>query len=113
MYLQPAIDQKYSRWLHLQIRPSTLPFLDPAKFIAHGKAKTKAPVDGRWTLAFMDDESCKSALSMIVEEIDLQSHEVEKRLRPLLNHEGAIDVPDTSTHPPEASSSTATPSNSL
>lgn len=113
MYLQPAIDQKYSRWLHLQIRPSTLPFLDPAKFITHGKAKTKAPVDGRWTLAFMDDESCKSALSMTLEEIDLQSNEVEKRLKPLLNHEGAIDVPDTSTHPPEASSSTATPSNSL
>ncbi|KAJ6742030.1 hypothetical protein OIU85_016144 [Salix viminalis] len=109
----PAIDQKYSRWLHLQIRPSTLPFLDPAKFITHGKAKTKAPVDGRWTLAFMDDESCKSALSMTLEEIDLQSNEVEKRLKPLLNHEGAIDVPDTSTHPPEASSSTATPSNSL
>lgn len=114
MCLQPTIDQKYSSWLHLRIRPSTLPFLDPAKLITHGKAKTKAPVDGRWTLAFMDDESCKSALSMILEEIDLQSNEVEKRLKPLLNHEGAIDVPDTSPHPPDdASSSTATPSNSL
>ncbi|KAL9361688.1 hypothetical protein Peur_044473 [Populus x canadensis] len=110
----PTIDQKYSRWLHLRIRPSTLPFLDPAKLITHGKAKTKAPVDGRWTLSFMDDESCKSALSMILEEIDLQSNEVKKRLKPLLNHEGAIDVPDTSPHPPDdASSSTATPSNSL
>eukprot|EP00258_Populus_trichocarpa_P044096 XP_024460115.1 protein TRANSPARENT TESTA 9 isoform X2 [Populus trichocarpa] len=110
----PTIDQKYSRWLHLRIRPSTLPFLDPAKLITHGKAKTKAPVDGRWTLSFMDDESCKSALSMILEEIDLQSNEVKKRLKPLLNHEGAIDVPDASPHPPDdASSSTATPSNSL
>jgi protein CLEC16A len=88
--------------------------LDPAKLITHGKAKTKAPVDGRWTLSFMDDESCKSALSMILEEIDLQSNEVKKRLKPLLNHEGAIDVPDASPHPPDdASSSTATPSNSL
>ncbi|KAG6769387.1 hypothetical protein POTOM_025018 [Populus tomentosa] len=110
----PTIDQKHSRWVHLRIRPSTLPFLDPAKLITHGKAKTKAPVDGRWTLAFMDDESCKSAFSMILEEIDLQSKEVEKRLKPLLNHEGAIDVLDTSPHPPDdASSSTATPSNSL
>ncbi|XP_061966156.1 protein TRANSPARENT TESTA 9-like isoform X2 [Populus nigra] len=110
----PTIDQKYSRWLHLRIRPSTLPFLDPAKLITHGKAKTKAPVDGRWTLSFMDDESCKSALSMILEEIDLQSNEVKKRLKPLLNHEGAIDVPDASPHPPDdASPSTATPSNSL
>ncbi|XP_052310121.1 protein TRANSPARENT TESTA 9 isoform X2 [Populus trichocarpa] len=110
----PTIDQKYSRWLHLRIRPSTLPFLDPAKLITHGKAKTKAPVDGRWTLSFMDDESCKSALSMILEEIDLQSNEVKKRLKPLLNHEGAIDVPDASPHPPDdASSSNATPSNSL
>ncbi|XP_011020063.1 PREDICTED: uncharacterized protein LOC105122565 isoform X3 [Populus euphratica] len=110
----PTIDQKHSRWLHLRIRPSTLPFFDPAKLISLGRAKTKAPVDGRWTIAFMDDESCKSALSMILEEIDLQSNEVEKRLKPLLNHEGAIDVPDTSPHPPDdASSSTATPSNSL
>ncbi|XP_073266129.1 protein TRANSPARENT TESTA 9 isoform X1 [Populus alba] len=110
----PTIDQKHSRWVHLRIRPSTLPFLDPAKLNTHGKAKTKAPVDGRWTLAFMDDESCKSAFSMILEEIDLQSKEVEKSLKPLLNHEGAIDVLDTSPHrPDDASSSTATPSNSL
>ena len=114
MCLQPTIDQKHSRWVHLRIRPSTLPFLDPAKLITHGKAKKKAPVDGRWTLAFKDNESCKSAFSMILEEIDLQSKEVEKRLKPLLNHEGAIDVLDISPHrPDDASSSTATPSNSL
>ncbi|XP_024446441.1 protein TRANSPARENT TESTA 9 isoform X3 [Populus trichocarpa] len=108
----PAIDEKHSRWLHLRIRPSTLPVLDPAKSITHGKAKTKALVDGRWTLAFRDDESCKTALSMIIEEFDLQSSEVKRRLNSLLNIEGGIDVPDSSLHPSEASSSTQTPSNS-
>lgn len=109
---QPTIDEKHSRWLHLRIRPSTLPVLDPAKSITHGKAKTKALVDGRWTLAFRDDESCKTALSMIIEEFDLQSSEVKRRLNSLLNIEGGIDVPDSSLHPSEASSSTQTPSNS-
>ncbi|KAG6741069.1 hypothetical protein POTOM_056553 [Populus tomentosa] len=108
----PTIDEKHSRWLHLRIRPSTLPVLDPAKSITHGKAKTKALVDGRWTLAFRDDESCKTALSMIIEEFDLQSSEVKRRLNSLLNIEGGIDVPDTSLQPSEASSSTQTPSNS-
>ncbi|XP_011016440.1 PREDICTED: uncharacterized protein LOC105119944 isoform X2 [Populus euphratica] len=107
----PTIDEKHSRWLHLRIRPSTLPVLDPARSITHGKAKTKALVDGRWTLAFRDDESCKSALSMIIEEFDLQSSEVKRRLKSLLNIEGGIDVPDT-LHPSEASASTQTPSNS-
>ncbi|KAJ6296411.1 hypothetical protein OIU78_024293 [Salix suchowensis] len=124
----PTIDETHSRWLHLRIRPSTIPVLDPAKSIAHGKAKTKALVDGRWTLAFRDDESCKSALSMIIEEIDLQSSEVKRRLKPLLNLEGDTDVsvtslhplnlegdtdvPVTSLHPSEASSSTQIPSDS-
>ena len=112
----------------MRIRPSTIPVLDPAKSITHGKAKTKALVDGRWTLAFRDDESCKSALSMIIEEIDLQSSEVKRRLKPLLNLEGDTDVPVTSLHPlnlegdidvsvtslhpSEASSSTQIPSDS-
>ncbi|KAJ6673150.1 PROTEIN TRANSPARENT TESTA 9 [Salix viminalis] len=123
----PTIDETHSRWLHLRIRPSTIPVLDPAKSIAHGKAKTKALVDGRWTLAFRDDESCKSALSMIIEEIDLQSSEVKRRLKPLLNLEGDTDVSVTSLHPlnlegdidvpvtslhSEASSSTQIPSDS-
>ena len=109
---QPTIDEKHSRWLHLRIRPSTLPVLDPAKSITRGKAKTKALVDGRWTLAFRDDESCKTALSMIIEEFDLQSGEVKRRLNSLLNIEGGVDVPDTYLHLSEASSSTQTPSNS-
>ncbi|XWS71012.1 hypothetical protein CRYUN_Cryun03dG0100400 [Craigia yunnanensis] len=83
----PRIDDKHSRWLHLRIRPSTLPFLDPPKSATHGKMKIKSLVDGRWTLAFRDDESCKTALSMIFEEINRQSSEVERRVKPVLDLE--------------------------
>ncbi|KAK7411971.1 hypothetical protein VNO78_03416 [Psophocarpus tetragonolobus] len=106
----PRIDDKHPRWLHLRIRPSSLPVLDPAKFNAHGKLKTKAFVDGRWTLAFRDEESCKSALSMIVEEINFLSEEVHRRLKPLLNLETALDL---SGLPEEDSSSHTTPPNSV
>ncbi|KAK2646224.1 hypothetical protein Ddye_021419 [Dipteronia dyeriana] len=104
----PTIDEKHSRWLHLRIRPSTLPFTDSAKATACSKVKAKALVDGRWTLAFRDEESCKSALSMILEEMNLQSVELERRLRPLLDLERALNSP----HPPEASSPCTTSSNS-
>ncbi|KAK4396717.1 protein TRANSPARENT TESTA 9 [Sesamum angolense] len=82
--LQPRIDDKHPRWLHLRIRPSSFPFTDTPKYGAHGKVKSKSLVDGRWTLAFRDEESCNHALSMILEEVKLQSHEVERSLRPLL-----------------------------
>ena len=105
--LQPRIDGKHPRWLHLRIRPSTLPFLDPAKSGAYGKVKTKALVDGRWTLAFRDEESCKSALSMILEEAELQSNEVERRLKPLFDLGIAVESSNPSVSP-EASSSCTT-----
>lgn len=85
----------------MRIRPSTLPFADPAK--SGGRARTKALVDGRWTLAFRDDESCKSALSMILEEIDIQNNVVERRLKPLLDLESTVDPSDSSVRPPESS----------
>ncbi|KAL0410265.1 UNVERIFIED_CONTAM: protein TRANSPARENT TESTA 9 [Sesamum latifolium] len=83
-WLDVIIDDKHPRWLHLRIRPSSFPFADTPKYGAHGKVKSKNLVDGRWTLAFRDEESCKHALSMILEEVTLQSHEVERSLRPLL-----------------------------
>lgn len=109
----PRIDTKHPRWLHLRIRPSTLPFVDPSKSGTYGKAKTKALVDGRWTLAFRDEESCKSALSMILEEINLQSNEVERRIKPLLDIGSAVYTSNPSSHQPDSSSSCTTPSNSL
>ncbi|KAK3011430.1 hypothetical protein RJ639_012308, partial [Escallonia herrerae] len=104
---KPRIDDKHPRWLHLRIRPSTIPSVDAAQ----GKAKTKALVDGRWTLAFRDEESCKSALCMILEEANLQGNEVERRLKPLLDLERNLycSAPETE----EASSSRTTPSNSF
>ncbi|KFK40296.1 hypothetical protein AALP_AA3G356800 [Arabis alpina] len=84
---KPQIDEKHPRWLHLRIRPSTLPFLDPTKRGVYEKLKSKGLVDGRWILAFRDDESCYSAYSMVVQEIDLQCSEVERRLQPLFDLE--------------------------
>ncbi|KAB1996609.1 hypothetical protein ES319_D13G242900v1 [Gossypium barbadense] len=83
----PRIDDKHARWLHLRIRPSTLPFLDAPKSGTPGETRIKSLVDGRWTLAFRDDKSCKTALSMILEEINLQNMEVERRLKPVLDLE--------------------------
>ncbi|XP_077238440.1 CLEC16A-like protein isoform X3 [Tasmannia lanceolata] len=100
----PRIDDKHSRWLHLRIRPSTLPFMDPTKSDTFRRAKTKALVDGRWTLSFRDEQSCKSAESMILEEMHLQSSEVERILKPLLNLD--LDRPVHSPHLLSESSST-------
>ncbi|KAL3642809.1 hypothetical protein CASFOL_013624 [Castilleja foliolosa] len=88
----PRIDDKHSRWLHLRIRPSSFPFANTANNTARGKVKPKALVDGRWTLAFRDEESCKNAMSMILEELKLQSDEVERLLQPLLELERNLDA---------------------
>lgn len=105
------IDDKHTRWLHLRIRPSTLPFMEPAKSAAYGKMKAKGLVDGRWTLAFWSDEACKLALSMILEEMKLQSNEVERRLKPLLDLDSSVDSLNSLL--PLGSSPLHTPSNSL
>ncbi|KAI3827651.1 hypothetical protein L1987_01731 [Smallanthus sonchifolius] len=83
----PKIDESHSIWLHLQIRPSTSPLTETAKNATNLKLKSKSLVDGRWTLAFKDEAACKSALTMIQEEIDLQSSEVERRLKPLISED--------------------------
>ncbi|KAK4483756.1 hypothetical protein RD792_010958 [Penstemon davidsonii] len=87
----PRIDDKHSRWLHLRVRPSSFPFTDTAKYTVHGKVKSKALVDGRWTLAFQNEESCKYALCMILEEVKFQSQEVERSLKPLLELDRSLD----------------------
>lgn len=109
---QPRIDDKHSRWLHLRVRPSTFPFMDTAKHAAQGKVKTNSLVDGRWTLAFRDEDSCKSAMSMIVEKINLLCNEVERRLKPLLDLGMTVDLSNRNKTLQVSSSSTA-PSTSL
>ncbi|KAK7265206.1 hypothetical protein RJT34_32822 [Clitoria ternatea] len=101
----PIIDDKHATWLHLGIRSSSIPFIGPAKVNQCGKKKVKAFVDGRWTLAFRDEESCKSAFFMVVDEINFLSDEVHRRLKPLLNLETAIDLSSSSVCVPEDDSS--------
>ncbi|KAJ9550806.1 hypothetical protein OSB04_014851 [Centaurea solstitialis] len=84
---KPRIDERHTRWLHLRIRPSTLPLTETAKNVANLKLKSKSLVDGRWTLAFRDEASCKSALTMILEETDSQCKEIERRLRHMISEE--------------------------
>ncbi|CAN4084970.1 unnamed protein product [Withania somnifera] len=88
----PRIDEKHMRWLHLRIRPSSFPYIDSAKPTSHAKVKSKALIDGRWTLAFRDVDSCKAAFSMIVEELKLLCDEVERRIKPMLDIERTIDT---------------------
>lgn len=109
----PRVDDKHSKWLHLRIRPSALPFLDPVKFNRHGKLKTKAFVDGRWILAFRDEESCKNAFLMIREEINYLCDEVHRRIKPLLKLETVLDISSSSAPVSEDSSSHTTPPDSL
>ncbi|KAG6427197.1 hypothetical protein SASPL_111438 [Salvia splendens] len=87
----PRVDDKHLKWLHLRIRPSSFPFTETAIYAGHSKVKSKALVDGRWTLAFQDEESCKKAMSMVVEEMELQSCMVEKSLEPLLELDRSTD----------------------
>ncbi|XP_058768526.1 protein TRANSPARENT TESTA 9-like isoform X3 [Vicia villosa] len=109
----PRIDDKHPKWLHLRIRPSALPFLDPVKYSPHGKLKTKAFVDGRWILAFRDEESCKAAFLMILEEINYLCDEVHRRIKPLLKLETVLDISSSSAPVSEDSSSHTSPPNSL
>ncbi|XP_047980988.1 protein TRANSPARENT TESTA 9 isoform X2 [Salvia hispanica] len=95
---KPKVDDKHLRWLHLRIRPSSFPFTDTATYTAHGKVKSKALVDGRWTLAFRDEKSCKNAMSMVEEEMELQSCMVEKSLEPVLELEQSTDHSQLSEH---------------
>ncbi|KAH9619388.1 hypothetical protein KSS87_021758 [Heliosperma pusillum] len=97
----PRVDDKHPRWLHLRIRPPTLQAVAPLKYGQSVRVKGRTLVDGRWTLAFRDEESCKSAVSMIYEEFNLQSQEVERRLAPLLHPENCTDPSTLSLPSPE------------
>lgn len=77
----------------MRIRPSSLPFFDPAKFERFTKSeKSKVLVDGRWTLAFSSQEMCKTAEAMVTREINLQQREVELQLNKLLENEFACSL---------------------
>lgn len=88
----PRIDEKHPRWLHLRIRPFNLPSLNSRKVgTSAAKSKAKGVVDGRWTVAFSDEQACKSAMSAVLEEMMMQSSAVQKELEPLLNFDATAN----------------------
>ena len=68
LHSQPRIDEKQPRWLHLRIRPSSLPFLDPARSQGYKK------INGHWER--------KAGDSRVVEE----GEKVDQLLNHHLNH---------------------------
>jgi len=85
---QPSCDPKHKRWLHLRIRsPQQPPRLgDLGVKIPHGLEgqQTKRLADGRWTLAFADEQSCRKAQLAVMEEIHVQGNAVRTMLEPVL-----------------------------
>lgn len=88
----PKIDEKHPRWLHLRIRPFNIPLLDSRKVRTSAPiSKAKGVVDGRWTVAFSDEQACKSAMSSVLEEMMMQRSAIQKELEPLLNFDSSAD----------------------
>ncbi|KAJ7522979.1 hypothetical protein O6H91_18G033200 [Diphasiastrum complanatum] len=82
----PRIDEEHGRWLHLRIRSPNYPSSEAQKIGGSlGGARTRRLVDGRWTLAFPDEESCKKAKLAVVEKMSIQQNNVEEVLHPLLS----------------------------
>ncbi|BBN04515.1 hypothetical protein Mp_3g05320 [Marchantia polymorpha subsp. ruderalis] len=81
---KPRVDDDHPRWLHLRIRSPHWPSADAGK-LGTGGSRVKRLVDGRWTLAFSDEESCKNARVSVTEMIETQSKLVKQVLAPLLD----------------------------
>ncbi|KAL3683721.1 hypothetical protein R1sor_001743 [Riccia sorocarpa] len=81
---KPRVDDDHPRWLHLRIRSPHWPSADAGK-LGTGGSRVKRLVDGRWTLAFPDEQSCKQAKGLVAEMIEIQSQLVKQVLDPLLD----------------------------
>ncbi|KAK8968253.1 hypothetical protein KSP40_PGU008336 [Platanthera guangdongensis] len=90
----PRIDENHPKWLHLRIRPPNLPAPD-VNHDQSRKSKAKVLIDGRWTLAFKDVDACRSAESMVVDEMRLLQSQVEQRLKPLVEDHVIHDSSNT------------------
>ncbi|EFJ34924.1 hypothetical protein SELMODRAFT_405955 [Selaginella moellendorffii] len=84
----PEIDEEHKRWLHLRIRPPQWPHRKQTK----PPSRTKR-VDGRWTLAFADPQSCEKARDAVVVAMTAQKNAVLELLKPLLEEEEDHAVP--------------------
>lgn len=82
----PKVDEDHPKWLHLRIRSPHSPTTDIAKVGGGGvRPRSRRLVDGRWTLAFPDEKTCKYAQEAVLEEIDIQRLAVQQVLEPLLD----------------------------
>ncbi|GAQ82513.1 hypothetical protein KFL_001140010 [Klebsormidium nitens] len=82
---KPQIDSKHPRWLHLRIRSLRSPSAD-AGTMSPVKSRSKRVPDGRWTVAFADEERAAYAARIVEEEMVIQRTAVRETLKPLLEH---------------------------
>eukprot|EP00249_Psilotum_nudum_P022735 c28628_g1_i1 orf=260-2767(+) len=81
----PRVDEDHRKWLHLRIRSPHYPSSDAGKIgMGAGRSRIKKLVDGRWTLAFLDEQTCEHAKTAVLEDMAIQSSAVENVLEPLL-----------------------------
>jgi len=83
--LKPKIDENHQRWLHLRIRADDTTSLDSQIVgVSSRRYRTYRVPDGKWTLAFSDEQACKYAKSTILEEISTQTSFVKGALESML-----------------------------
>lgn len=81
----PRVDEKHATWLHLRIRSPHQPLADVGKLgLPKTSPKVKNLVDGRWTLAFDDAESCKHACDFIQDKLASQCQAIRHIVSPFL-----------------------------
>lgn len=92
--LKPKIDENHQRWLQLRIRADDMASLDSQIVgMSSSRYRTYRVPDGKWILAFSDEQACKYARSIILEEIARQSSFVKRALESML----IVDVATKST----------------
>lgn len=88
VWWQPHCDPKHKRWLHLRIRSPQHPPPDSGTLASRSplgsRAQGKRLADGRWTLAFTDEQQCRRAQLAVMEEIYIQGNAVRTMLEPVL-----------------------------
>lgn len=80
----PKVDEDHPKWLHLRIRSPHYPSVEVGK-MGTGRSRARRLVDGRWTLAFPDEKTCKHAHAVVMKEMGIQRMLVEQVLEPLLS----------------------------
>lgn len=81
----PRVDDKHATWLHLRIRSPHQPLADVGKLgLPKTSPKVRHLVDGRWTLAFEDPETCRHARLFIQDQLANQRLAVNVIVSPFL-----------------------------